>query len=72
MMTRNQYPGYPMNVYNDLSIGLKKNKGGKCVWMDQIGLCPCCILNKKILNLSLALLLQGSQYRKRLNILRKK
>ena len=33
--TTTQYPGYPSNVYNDLSID--KKRGGKCVWMDKIG-----------------------------------
>ena len=39
-----QYPGYPMNIYNDLSIDKNQKRGGKLVWMDQIELCPCYIL----------------------------
>ena len=41
--TITQYPGYPMYVYNDLSIDFK-NIYLKCVWMDHIGLFPCYIL----------------------------
>ena len=39
--TKPQYPGYPLNVYDYLSIDkiYLKNVG-----MDQIGLCPCYIL----------------------------
>ena len=47
-----------------------KKKKKKCVWMDQIGQCTCYILKNKFLNRELTLLLQGSQYQKRQNILR--
>ena len=33
-----QYPGYTMNVYNDLSRDKDKEK--EKIWMDQIRLCP--------------------------------
>ena len=36
--TITQYPGYPMNVYNDLSIHKNQKRWKKCAWMDQIGL----------------------------------
>ena len=65
--TITQYPGYAINVYDDLSIDKKKEK---CVWMDQIGLLPCYILKNKFLHRSPTLLLQGSQYQKILSILR--
>ena len=35
--TITQYPGYPMNVYDDLSIDKKQKKEKQKVWMDQIG-----------------------------------
>ena len=41
--TITQYPGYPMNVYNDLSTDKRKKKEKK-VCMYQIGLCSCYIL----------------------------
>ena len=39
-----QYPGYPMNVYNDLSSDKKQKLEKERIWMDQIGLCPWYIL----------------------------
>ena len=68
--TITQYPGYPMNVYDDLSI-YKKQKLKKCVWIDQIGLCPCYIFKNKFLYWELALLLQVTKYQKIYNILRR-
>ena len=35
-----QYPGYPMNEYNDLSSYLFKKKEKEKIWMDQIGWFP--------------------------------
>ena len=35
-----QYPGYPMNVYNDLSSDKKQKKEKDKIWMDQIGFSP--------------------------------
>ena len=66
-----KYPGYPMNVYDDLSIDKKQKKVKECVWMYQIGLCLCYILKKTFLHRASTLLLQGSQYQKRLRILRR-
>ena len=42
--TITQYPGYPMNIYNDLSIGKKQKSFKNCVWMDQVVFCLCYIL----------------------------
>ena len=42
--TITQYPGYPINVYNDLSIDKKQKKRGILLWMDKIGLCTCYVL----------------------------
>ena len=66
--TITQYPVNTLNVYDDLSID-KKIKTKRIVWMDQIGLCPCYILKKTFLHRVRTLLLQGSQYGKRWNIL---
>ena len=45
--TITQYPGYPMNVNDDLSIYEIKRKK---VCMYQIGLCTCYILEKAFLH----------------------
>ena len=68
--TITQYPVYPMNVYDELLID-KKKIGKECVWMDQIGLCPCYILKKTFLHQSPTHLLHRSQYQKKMNILRR-
>ena len=48
--TINQYPGYPINLYDDLLIDKKQKKEKKCVWMDQIGLCSYYISEKTFLH----------------------
>ena len=63
--TITQYPGYPPNVYNDLSNSKKQKKRKKCVWMDQIGLYPGYIVKNTFLHRALIILLQGSKYQKR-------
>ena len=68
--TITQYPGYPMNFYNDLSIDKKQKEKNMCIWIYQIGLCPYYIFKEAFLHRSINLLLQGSQYKKKLNILR--
>ena len=35
-----EYPGYPMNVYNELSSDKKQKKVKDMIWMDQKGLSP--------------------------------
>ena len=40
VMVKIQYPGYPMNVYNDLSSDKKQKQEKYKILMDQIGLCP--------------------------------
>ena len=35
-----QYPGYPMNVYDDLSNDKNKKDGKQCVQINHIRLCP--------------------------------
>ena len=46
---RTQHPGYPMNVYDSLSIDEKKEKKKKkCAWMNQIVLCQFNTLKKNL------------------------
>ena len=35
-----EYPGYPMNVQNELSSDKKQKIGKNMIWMDHIGLSP--------------------------------
>ena len=67
--TITQYPGYPMNVYDELLIDKKQKNGKYCVWMYQIGLCPWCILENIFLHRSPTHSLQGIQYQNKMNIL---
>ena len=59
-----------MNVYNDILIDKKHKLNWKIVvWMDQIGLCSCYILEYISFNLSPILLLQIGQYQNKMYIL---
>ena len=60
-----------MNVYDDLSIDKKTKKVKNCVWMNQIGLYTCFILEKTFLYLELTILLQENHNQKRWNISRR-
>ena len=69
--TITQYSGYPMNLYNNLSIYNEPKKGGILLWMDQIGLYQCYILKNTFLNCAPTPFLQGGKYPNRWNILRR-
>ena len=68
--TITQYSGYPMNVYDNLPINNEK-KRKQLLWMDQIGLCQYYILKNTFLHRAPTILLQGNNYPKRWNILRR-
>ena len=70
--TITQYSGYPINVYYDLSIGKKHKQNGEIVCMDgSYRIVSILYIKNKFLNWARTILLQGSQYQKRLNILRR-
>ena len=70
--TITQYPGYPMNVYNDLSIDNLKKQKWKRVCMDVSDRIVSLLdIKKKLLHQAPTPLLRGSQYQKKLNILRR-
>ena len=56
--TITQYSGYPMNVYNNLSIDNERKTLKELLWMDQRGFCLCYILKKTFLHQAPTLLLQ--------------
>ena len=64
-----QYSGYPMNVYDNLSIDNEQKKGKMLLWMDQIGFCQCYKFKNTFLNQVPTILLQGNWYPKGWKIL---